>query len=326
MAKPKKIKQERILSASRIKTWEDCSWKYWCNYHLKIPGRNNDGAARGTVCHRIFELLLIKKNKKYYDLILEKGNTEASPAVTRLVRMLLKEGGTETGQTFYNKENFELCLNMIFVGLSFDFFGKGGKVDRPEIDFTLESKDPKYKIRGFIDKKIKYKDKVKIVDYKSSKRKFSKEDLAANVQAMAYTLAAKKMHPKNTRTIVEFLFLKFPRQPSQEVEISEAQIKGFEEYMGYVYERINNFTEKDAMANYAKDKAHTRFFCKAGAHWKCPYLEEFNYYAVVDKDNNVIKSSLNKDVLAPEKDQKIVIKKYEGCPAHAQTDDDPFNF
>ena len=81
MAKPKNIKTERILSASRIKTWEDCSWKYWCNYHLKVPGRNNDGAARGTVCHTILELLLNKKNKKYYKLILEKVHTEASKAV-----------------------------------------------------------------------------------------------------------------------------------------------------------------------------------------------------------------------------------------------------
>ena len=138
MARPKKIKKERILSASRIKTWEDCSWKYWCNYHSKVPGRNNDGAARGTVCHRIFELLLEKKNKKYYDLILEKGGTESSPAIKRLVRMLLKQEGFKTSQNFYTKENYDLCLDMIYVGLNFDFYGQGGKPDKPEIDFLIE--------------------------------------------------------------------------------------------------------------------------------------------------------------------------------------------
>ena len=145
---------------------------------------------------------------------------------------------------------------------------------------------------------------------------------------MVYTLAAKKLWPKNPRTLVEFLFIKFPKQPSQETEVSEAQLKGFEEYMAYVYEKINNFTEEDARSNYAKDKAHTKFFCKAGAHWKCPYLEEFEFYALVDKKGEVIKTSLNKAMLEPRKGEKIVTKKYEGCPAHTGTneDDNPFDF
>ena len=88
---------------------------------------------------------------------------------------------------------------MIYVGLSFDFFGKGGNPDKPEIKFVLENEDPKYKVMGFIDKVIKYKDKVKIVDYKSSKRKFSKGDLKANMQAMVYTLASKKLWPGRRR-------------------------------------------------------------------------------------------------------------------------------
>ena len=210
MANSKRIKEERILSASRIKTWEDCSWKYWCNYHLKVPGRNNDGAARGTVCHRIFELLLLKKNKKYYTLILEKGNTESSAAVKRLVRILHKKEGRRTLQDFYTKENFDLCMDMIYVGLNFDFYGKGGKPDRPEIDFVLESEDPKYKIRGFIDKKIKYKDKIKIVDYKSSKRKFTKEDLKANIQAMAYTPSLQKNVAEEPTSNSRIFILKIP--------------------------------------------------------------------------------------------------------------------
>ena len=45
------------LSASRIKTAQQCSWTYWCNYKLKLPQSGNDGSSRGTICHNVFELL-----------------------------------------------------------------------------------------------------------------------------------------------------------------------------------------------------------------------------------------------------------------------------
>ena len=55
MEKSNKPVKEKILSASRIKTLETCSWSYWCNYHLRVPQKQNEGALRGTVCHLAFE-------------------------------------------------------------------------------------------------------------------------------------------------------------------------------------------------------------------------------------------------------------------------------
>ena len=312
-----------MLSASRIKTLEDCSWKYWCNYNLKIPQTQNDGACRGTVCHTIFELLLNKKHRKHFDLIMEKGLTAASKPVAKLTDLLLKKGGC------HNEENYEMCLDMIYVGLNADFFGEGGVVDKPEIRFSIKNESPKYEIMGFIDKKIKYKDKIKIVDYKSSKRKFPKKDLESNLQAMAYTLAAKRKWPKSADNVeVEFLFLKFPKQPSQQIAISKEQLDGFEHYLAFMYEIINSFTEDQAKTNYAKDKWATKFFCKAGKHWKCPYLEPYEYYSLEDKEGNILKGAFTEEELKPTKSgQKIVKKKYEGCPAHAQeNEEDPFDW
>ena len=305
-------KNKKVLSASRIKTLEDCSWKYWCNYNLKIPQTQNDGACRGTVCHTIFELLLNKKHRKHFNLIMEKGLTVASKPVAKLTKLLLKKGGC------HNEENYEMCLDMIYVGLNADFFGEGGVADKPEIRFTIKNEEPKYEIMGFIDKKIKYKDKIKIVDYKSSKRKFPKKELASNLQAMAYSLAAKRKWPKSAENVeVEFLFLKFPRQPSQQTTISEEQLAGFEHYLAYMYEIINSFTEDQAKTNYAKDKIETKFFCKAGQHWKCPYLEPYDYYSLEDKDGNILKGAFTEEELNPTKSgQKVVKKRYTGCPAH----------
>jgi len=314
-------KDKKMLSASRMKTLEDCSWKYHCNYNLKIPQTQNDGACRGTVCHAIFEYLLLPRHRKHFDKIMKAGNTEGSPAVVRMIRMLLKTGGC------FGEENHQMCVDMVYVGLNADFFGEGGKVDKPEIKFIIKNKNPEYEIIGFIDKKIKYKDKIRIVDYKSSKRKFSKKDLESNLQAMAYTLAAKKKWPKSAKDVeVEFLFLKFPKQPSQRVTIPKERLDGFEHYLAHMYKIINSFTEAQAKTNYAKDKWETKFFCRSDkSGWKCPYLEAYDYYSLEDEEGNILKGAFTEEELKPARSgQKIVKKKYEGCPAHSQeNEEDP---
>ena len=194
---------KKILSASRLKTLETCSWSYWCNYHLKLPQKQNEGALRGTVCHLVFEMLVKKKHKKHFNKIFKGGTIKASPAVHRMVMKHLMQMENSFDLPMTNEENTELVDDMIVVGLNCDFFGRGGKVDNPELEFLLDSKDPEYKIRGFIDKPIVYKKgkKIKIVDYKSSKYKFRGEELHSNVQAMVYTLASKKEWPDYTPTV-----------------------------------------------------------------------------------------------------------------------------
>ena len=323
-------KDKKILSASRIKTLESCSWSYWCNYHLKIPQRGNDGARRGTVCHLVFECLLNPRHKKHFDLIIKESNTEASKAIVRLVKKNLKKVEALT------KENFELCMSMILVCLNQDFYGTGEEVEpaAPELEFLLENKKPKYRIRGFIDKTLVYKDKVKIIDYKTSKYKFRGDDLTANVQAMAYTLASKKkLYPKVKNVEVEFQFLKFPRQPLQQVNVSEEQLKGFEHYLAHVYTLINSFDYQKAKTNFASDSPATKWLCKAGATWRCPYLDPVEYYALKDEFDDILKTSFKKKELGkPKRGERVVKLRYEGCPAHqynassSQDDDDPFDW
>ena len=75
----------QILSASKIKTFEDCSWTYWAKYHLGLPDEANEGSARGSICHLIFELLMEDRHRKYYDTILEDHSIKNCPAIIRLI-------------------------------------------------------------------------------------------------------------------------------------------------------------------------------------------------------------------------------------------------
>ena len=339
--------EEKILSASKLKTFEDCSWKYWCNYVLNIPSTQNDGAARGTACHLVLEMLLNSRHKKYYDKITKENSILNCPQIVRLVRKSLRKDGRQ----FDTEDNLNMCSAMIDVELQYDFFGENGLIESPEQDFLLENDDPPYKVRGFIDKPVQYPDKkfIKIVDYKSSKNKFEGEEITANIQAMVYALAAKRLWPSLEDVMVEFLFLKFPKDAAMQFEPSSDQLAGFEHYLSSVYKAINNYSEKDATSNLAADKPFPakdegfkgKLLCGFASYpgqlkkngdvmWACSYKFPFDYYTLVDKDGKVKGSALTEDELSPKEGCVVVKKHYEGCPAHqnTQTSDpkDDFDF
>jgi hypothetical protein len=296
--------QNKTLSASRIKTLETCSWTYWLNYHLKIPQRSNDGSDRGTICHTIFELLLNKRHLKNYKRIIKKNAIDGDEGVDRLVKKL-------SAKVKLDESNYKLLNDMILVGLKNDFFGEGGEIVKPEYDFDITNEEPKYHIKGFIDKPIKIKKEMHIIDYKSSKYKFRGDDLEANIQAMMYSLASKKLWPK-LKPIVKFLFLRFPKQPIQELIFTDEQIKGFEHYLEHVNDYINKFNEESARANFAIDSQKNKWMCQVGG-WKCPYKDPYKYYVKVNDKGEVVETSLEnnfKDI----KGFKVETRDYEGCP------------
>jgi hypothetical protein len=294
----------KTLSASRIKTLETCSWVYWNNYHTKIPQSQNDGALRGTICHTIFELLLNKRHLKNYKRIIKKNSIEGDKAICKLVKKL-------ANKVKLDESNFKLLNDMILVGLKNDFFGEGGEIIKPEYDFDIVNENPKYHIKGFIDKPIKIKKEMHIIDYKSSKYKFRGDDLEANIQAMMYSLASKKLWPK-LKPIVKFLFLRFPKQPIQELSFSEDEIKGFEYYLEHINDYINKFNEESAKANFAIDNQKNKWMCQVGG-WKCPYKDPYKYYVKINDQGEIIETSLEnnfKNIIG----FKIESRVYEGCP------------
>ena len=301
-------KNLKVLSASRIKTLETCSWVYWNNYHTKVPQSQNDGALRGTICHTVFELLLNKRHLKNYKRIIKKNAIDGDKGVDTLVKKLAKK-------VKLDDSNYKLLNDMILVGLKHDFFGEHGDIVKPEYSFNIESQEPKYHIRGFIDKPIKTKKEMHIIDYKSSKYKFRGDDLEANIQAMMYSLASKKLWPK-LKPIVKFLFLRFPKQPIQELIFTDEQIKGFEYYLEHINDYVDKFDENSAKANFAIDNEKNKWMCKVGG-WKCPYKDPYEYYVKLNDKDEVVETSLEnnfKDI----KGFKVETRKYEGCPKWPQ--------
>ena len=76
------------ISASKLDTFESCSWTYWCKYHLKMPSLPNLGATKGTVCHAVFEHIVHEKRQKYIDQIKIEKTCQNIPALWRYIKAI----------------------------------------------------------------------------------------------------------------------------------------------------------------------------------------------------------------------------------------------
>jgi hypothetical protein len=298
------------LSASKIKTIEGCSWLFHSKYNLKYPDIPNSGASRGTICHLIFELLLNERHKKHFnDLCSGKAGIIKNPSIHRLILKHAKRLNVN------DEENLNLIYDMIQTGLQSDFYCSGALEVLPEEEFLIEEND--YIINGFIDKLVKYKnDQYKIFDYKSSKSKFSKEEIDFNLQNLMYSLAVFKN--KNIIPDVAFIFLKFRKQPIQEApKPSEEQLSGFKEYLSYIANYISNFDVKTATDNLAAKSMKKKWMCGSDVEgkWICPSRKPGTYYIGLDKNDNFVKSSFDRKSLLEDSKIALINKvEYKGCP------------
>lgn len=333
------------LSASRIKTAQSCSWLYWCKYKLNLPEKNNDGARRGSICHLVFEVLGVKKRKKYYNKIIKSQDVFSVPSIKRLIY----KHATKEGIDDY--ENIEMMKDMIFNGLAYDFFG--GDSSKPteeysEKDFEIVKTEGQisYKIRGFIDKLFLYKkNKFALIrDFKTSKDVFKGKDQTDNLQDLMYSLAVKNMFPEYSNRISEFLFLKFdldPNAPKSGVvrmkPLDLDELEGFELQLTEIQKYLDNFSPKDAKQNFAahqgfpKDNSFSgKLLCgfatkkgelkKDGSiKWHCPMKFDFFYYEVYNSEGDRVRCYFEDEFaedLIPD-GGSCELRYYQGCPAHS---------
>lgn len=339
------------LSASRIKTAKTCSWLYWVKYHLMLPDKKNDGSSRGDICHNVFEFLG-KKNKQrrsYYSKIIKSQDAFCIPSVKRyiLTQAAIKSVDDEANLTLIN--------NMIVSGLEYDFFGKDlGKPTKCyseyEFDISIDKKNKQYRIKGFIDKLFLYKDKkfALIRDFKTSKSVFKGKEISDNLQDYMYCLAVRHLFPEYTNRKSEFVFLKFDLKSGADSEgllkmekISAAKLNKFESDLTEIQIYLSKFNSRMAKSNYAANQTVTKEDGFAGQivcgwaryrgqpkkngdpMWHCAYKFPFDYYALYDQNNNLIKTVFMEDyheLLKIKKSEWTINKeKYQGCPRFNST-------
>lgn len=319
------------LSASRIKTAQDCSWKYYTTYILKLSDGGNSGSGRGSVCHPILEALLRPDRKPYFDRILKEKNVYCIPSIKRMVDTLARR------ENVFDSENLHLINEFILTALNLDFYCEGAEKVISELKF--EEKDDKIWSLGFVDKLAIYPDKIKIIDYKTQKNFFTDEELRFNVQVLMYVMVAKKMFPGKK---IEFEFHQLkealvgrglkkvaldPIQTIQQECITDEIIEGFRQWLIEFSEFLSDFDLEKAHSNFAKNdflKSRTRCGGELGQRRKsdgglmftCPSKYPKVYFALCQGED-VIKTADSRQELEKHRQegQRIEQKSYAGCPA-----------
>jgi len=297
--KPKKV----VLSASRMELAQECSWKYYCRYVLRLPDDSNDGAKRGTVTHLILEVLLNPRHAETLAQILKEDNLVKAKSILRLTYKTAKK------LNVHDPENLDMIHGMIMVGLRNNFKPEGATITAEE-EFKIETDE--YSALGYIDKKVFKDGQIEIWDYKTSKKKFTKKELESKHQSLLYSLDTWKRHkiiPK-----VKYLFLRYPKAPVCEAPVfSEAELQGYEYYLIELSKTLTNFTFDKAISNMAVESKEKRWLCGAGS-FVCPYKNPLIYYSVF-KDDELVRSAFKKEEIVL-KDGEIIKKmSYLGCPA-----------
>ena len=308
------------LSASRIKTYENCSLLYAYKYKEKIPDESNTGAKIGSITHSVFELLLNPRHRDIYNSVLSLG-VRSNKSLLKFCNKKLEE------LNIAGDENFDLLSGFVELGLSLDFLSAGGELLPPELEFDEDF--GAFRVYGLIDRVTIYKDKgiVKIQDYKTSKKKFSADDTESNLQAMIYSLVARRKWP-DLKPSLEFIFLRFPKDPYIKLEFSDSELGGLKYYLSDMSEKLSKFDiKKDKLSNPAANKSGLEWMCRAGKTWRCPYYSRFDYYVLLDKDGKIVLSSKELKVAEKSKkeDQRIEKRTHNGCEAHAREKIDWFD-
>lgn len=306
------------LSASRIKTYSSCSYLGYLKYNCKLPSSGNTGSRLGGVTHSILECLAEHKRSNLVDQCIILGDPLGNKSLLRYAKILLKREGE------LSQENLEKVNQFLLTALVNDFKGNGCNSYLTEYEFDI--KTDKYWIGGFIDRLFVYDDKIRILDFKTSKKKFAKgsEDMDFNIQALMYALVASKMYP-DKKISVEFLFLKFKKDPWIRMEFTQEQLNGFENYLEYISDYLNDFSIEKALGNMASSDVKRRWLCGKDAYtikadgstaWSCEYRAPFLYFEAIDGQGQCVKSAFNKKELDKYKNMgyTIIQKRHSGCP------------
>ncbi len=314
------------LSASRIKTAQDCSWRYYASYHLKLPDKGNPGSGRGSCCHPVLEALLRPDRRKYYDRIMKSKDVFCVPSIARLVMIHARKNKVD------DEENLALINKFILAGLEIDFYCEGSISVQSELKF--EENDGRIWFMGFIDKIAEYEDRVLLIDYKTQAKHFSDYDLEFSIQALMYLMVARKKYPKKNLEF-EFHQLKEQRDRSRKVKnpvqkvtgVSNDVLDGFYEWLCELSSYLEDFDIKKATSNFAsRSPSKINYMCGTGnfgdrkddgsLKHQCSAKFPFIYFALVEGDKTIKTAYTKKELVKELKPgQKIQQKNYEGCPA-----------
>jgi putative RecB family exonuclease len=250
------------ISATRISSFLECKFKYWCNYVEHRPKVPSPAFRLGIAVHESLELagaIWMKKGKFTA--------ADKKKVIDKYVEVSIKEGIEDMSVHTIGKELVQKRIGSFdlgkILGLELQFGFRGGE------DITTKHGVP---LMGAIDKVVEIDEEtLLIVDYKTSKTSPTSDQMKTDNQLSIYDLVANYKWPGYKRIILSLDLLKHDMLYTYRTPEERA---AFEEYLKEVYDQMTSFTEKDA-------KPLLNMFCP----W-CDYKEYCATYEKACKKSN----------------------------------------
>lgn len=203
------------VSATRIKTFKDCLFKYYINYYTDLPQKSNFGATHGSLIHHLLEQYVKQQDFDWYPELLKgyRGEIEdlepilpyAKDRDLRKPNCLECPFASDSTCTISGEQLSQLssCPKYLFnnsVNMMNDVlkrykkvYSDKSKIIDPEFEFQLDIGGQR-PIKGIMDLVFERDEEtIVIVDYKSGKWTQDFEACKEDIQCRMYSLAARKI-------------------------------------------------------------------------------------------------------------------------------------
>jgi RecB family exonuclease len=228
------------ISASQLSAFESCPRKWFGIWICKCSQPPESEAIKlGKAVHKILEILLkayLKNKEKYKDPEL----------LTNLYAKIYE----------LTDEDKRLAIDLVKNGIKNGWTQNYTDKTLLEDDFKFNLNDD-IKLIGRFDRIDFDKNKVTVIDLKTGKKKYTKEELTSNWQAKLYALSFLEQGHKNIE--VDFWFLRH-KVMKQMLYFKQDQVKR-------IKDELNTTIEK--MINCDGSEKKTQFLCAY-----CPFKEQ----------------------------------------------------
>ncbi len=218
-----KIKRHRLavhvneyVSVSRLKTFEQCNLKFWFEYVADYPRGENAAADFGKFLHAVLEDVYGSVvDEEFQGIIPEAKVTACFRAqweASGLIDPILYAEGLKIIRGYFDQHPDVDCWDILGIELPFDIEIEGRRV------------------KGFIDRVDRVDhETIEIIDYKSNRQMFEKEDLEIDTQVSVYAIVIPQMFPWAKKIRFRFDMLRhgksqFTQRTQEELEIAAGYI------------------------------------------------------------------------------------------------------
>jgi len=224
--------RNEYVSVSRLKVFDQCPLRFFFSYvDKREPGISDKSAAIfGTLCHAVLEAI--------YHWVQEEEHSGVIPE--DLIREVYDQQWTRSGLT--GEELFAEGQALVI-----SYFNRNPDVDCWDVlavEQKFEIEIGGIKVLGFMDRVDRDgSDGIAIVDYKTNAMPYTREELATDLQASVYAIAAPKLWPWAKR--VSFRFEMLRHDMVQKPDRSAADLELASRYIVAVTKSIEDPERKE---------------------------------------------------------------------------------